>query len=104
MRRGKNRPPSHQMREGLLDRRLGCGIKRGCCLVKQENWSVNQEGPGDPQTLALTFREPHSSFTDYRFISLRKFLDKLIAPRRACRQHDVCIRGIWATVADVFQN
>ena len=95
---------THQFSDRLHDRLLRRGIEGGSRLIKEEDRGVLEEGPGDPDALALADAEMPSPLPDRRVEALRLGHDEIVSLRTLRRLDDLGLRGPLAPVGDVLPD
>ena len=94
--------------QGLLDCVLGLSVQRTCCLVKEEDLGLANESTGDGDSLLLSARQLHASFSNQGIISLRK--DALILKECVCACLFACFIQLfwsgwgWKSILDIVTN
>ena len=99
-----NRLTFHQFGNRLLNQDFILRVKGCCCLVKQNNGSVFQQGASDGNTLALTAGKSAAVFTENRLIPVRHLPDKFITIGGFGRGNHLIVRCVWIAKTDIVHN
>ena len=62
----------------LLDRSLCFSVNRTGCLIKNHDWSIFKDRPCNTETLPLSPREPNTSLTHNRLITIWQGHDEIM--------------------------
>src|SRR5438046_916189 len=94
----------HQPVEGIENDGFGYSIESGRWLVENENGSIADNGPSDPDALALAPGHRCTALADNSVVSIRQLLDETVRIRQLFGFDNFLKRGSRFAIRDVLPD